>query len=232
MLEQHAGVSGTMADVDTAEPTTTNPDDVLGRADWPVRTPRLAIRPSRPGDAEPIWRYRRLDDANRFLSSRPGDLDTWRERFAHRMPSTLVIERDDRVIGDLMLKVTDGWHQAEAADGARQCEAELGWVLDPAEAGRGYGTESVRAVIEICFTQLGLRRLVAHCFAANEPSWRLMERLGMRREAHTVRDSLHRDLGWLDGYSYALLAEEWTPATEDELINAVERNHGRRDPRS
>ena len=47
------------------------------------------------------------------------------------------------------------------------------------------------------------------CFAANEPSWRLMERVGMRREAHNVKDSLHRDHGWQDGYVYALLADEW-----------------------
>ena len=36
-----------------------------------------------------------------------------------------------------------------------------------------------------------------------------MGRLGMRREAHTIKDSLHRDRGWLDGYVYALLADEW-----------------------
>jgi len=39
-----------------------------------------------------------------------------------------------------------------------------------------------------------------------------MERIGMRREAHNVRDSLHRDHGWLDGFGYALLAEEWRAA--------------------
>ena len=51
--------------------------------------------------------------------------------------------------------------------------------------------------------------MTAGCFAANEQSWRLMERLGMRRESHSLRDGLHRTRGWLDGYEYALLAEEW-----------------------
>jgi RimJ/RimL family protein N-acetyltransferase len=36
-----------------------------------------------------------------------------------------------------------------------------------------------------------------------------MERVGMRREAHNVKDSLHRTYGWIDGYGYALLAQEW-----------------------
>ncbi len=66
-------------------------------------------------------------------------------------------------------------------------------------------------MLRICFEGLGLRRVTADCFAENEASWRLMERVGMRREAHNVRDSLQRSGQWLDGYGYALLAEEWRP---------------------
>ena len=51
--------------------------------------------------------------------------------------------------------------------------------------------------------------MTASCFAANTASYRLMERVGMRREAHTVKDALHPSGEWMDGYSYALLADEW-----------------------
>ena len=77
-------------------------------------------------------------------------------------------------------------------------------------AGFGIGG-SARELLRICFEDLGLRRVRAACFADNEASWRLMEALGMRREQHSVRDSLHRSGRWLDGYTYALLAEEWNP---------------------
>ena len=40
-------------------------------------------------------------------------------------------------------------------------------------------------------------------------SWRIMEKLGMRREQHGVQDSWHADLGWVDGYTYAMLRSEW-----------------------
>jgi hypothetical protein len=53
----------------------------------------------------------------------------------------------------------------------------------------------------------------ALCYADNEPSWRLMERLGMRREEYAVQDSLHRTKGWLDGMTYAVLADEWRART-------------------
>ena len=85
----------------------------------------------------------------------------------------------------------------------------LGWVVAPSHAGRGIATEAVTALLAICFDHLGLRRVKALCFADNTPSWKLMERVGMRREEYNVRDSLHRDRGWLDGMGYALLADEW-----------------------
>ena len=57
--------------------------------------------------------------------------------------------------------------------------------------------------------QFQLHRVTAGCFADNVASWRVMEKLGMRREQHGVRDSWHAELGWIDGFTYAILAEEW-----------------------
>ena len=62
---------------------------------------------------------------------------------------------------------------------------------------------------DLSFEDLRLHRVTAICFADNQASWRLMERVGMRREAHHVRDSLHRTGQWMDTMVYALLGEEW-----------------------
>ena len=126
-----------------------------------------------------------------------------------RLGTRVVVERDGVLVGELHLEVKDGWAQVEVTDQAAGTEADIGWVLAPEHQGQGYGTEAVEALLAICFEQLGVRRVTAGCFTANEPSWRLMERLGMRREGHTLRDGLHRDRGWLDGFEYGLLAEEW-----------------------
>lgn len=101
-------------------------------------------------------------------------------------------------------------HEHLVAHTAHHVQADLGYGLHPNSSGHGYATEAVTEVLRICFDVLGLRRVTADCFADNTPSWRLMERVGMRRESHTVRDSLHRSGAWLDGLAYALLAEEWT----------------------
>jgi RimJ/RimL family protein N-acetyltransferase len=141
----------------------------------------------------------------------PTDLESYRGTFTDpaRLATTLIIERDGEVVGDLMLRVEDAWAQKEVVEQGRGVQAELGWVLDPAFVGNGYATEAVRELLRICFEALVLRRVTAICFADNEASWRLMERLGMRRELHAVADALHRSGDWLDTYGYALLATDW-----------------------
>lgn len=180
---------------------------------WPVETERLVLRPATPSDIDATWAIRRLDTVSRWITRAPQTHDEYREQFTDpdSLAKSLVIERNGEVIGDLMVAIGDAWAQAEVAERARGVQADLGWTLHPDHTGQGYATEAVRAVLGICFRNLGLRRVTADCFAANEPSWRLMERLGMRRETHTIRDALHRSGEWLDGYGYALLAEEWTP---------------------
>jgi len=183
----------------------------LDRIDWPVTTERLVLRRETPEDLAAIWAYRGRPEVSHWLGTRPPTFEAFRERYLDpsRAASKLVVLHDGALIGDLMIRIGDAWAQAEAADRAAGVEAELGWVFDPAFHGRGLATEAVRAAIGLCFGPLGLRRVTADCFAENEASWRLMERLGMRREAHEVRSSLHTTEGWLDGLRYALLAEEW-----------------------
>jgi len=183
----------------------------LDTLEWPVRTRRLLLRRATPEDVDATWAFRRLPEVYEWLGAATPTYDAYRERYFRgtRLADMLIVELDGRVIGDLMLKVQDAWAQQEVADQAKGVQAELGWTLDPAFGGQGYATEAVRALIGLSFGPLGLRRLHADCFYDNEPSWRLMERLGMRRETHSVKESLHYTKGWLDGLSYALLAEEW-----------------------
>ncbi|MET4703907.1 GNAT family protein [Frigoribacterium sp. UYMn621] len=181
---------------------------------WPVRTERLQIRPAVEADGPATWLYRGQDSVSRWITSAQPESEHYLADFVEpgRLAKTLVIELDGRVIGDLMLAIGDAWAQAEVREQARAVQAELGWSLDPAFTGKGYATEAVAEVIRICFEELHLRRVIADCFADNEPSWRLMERVGMRRESHDVRGSLHRSGEWLDGLAYALLADEWRSA--------------------
>jgi len=193
-------------------------DDVA----WPVHTARLTLRPASAADLDATWRFRQLAEVTRWMTSSPTSREDYRRKFEdpERLAKTLVIELDGEVIGDLMLAIEDAWAQSEVATQAQGVQAELGWCLDPAHQGRGYASEAVAALMRLCFEDLGLRRVTANCFADNEQSWRLMERLGMRREVHTVRESLHRSGEWLDGMGYALLADEWRDLRHAEALRA------------
>jgi RimJ/RimL family protein N-acetyltransferase len=189
-----------------------HPFDTL---DWPISTERLLLRRATSDDVDATWAFRQLPQTQEWVTAATENYDDYRERFLReeQLTDLVLVELDGRVIGDLTLRIQDAWAQKEVADQAKDVQGELGWTLDPSYGGKGYATEAVRALIDISFKRLGLRRLHADCFYANEASWRLMERVGMRREQHTVKDSLHRTKGWLDGLSYAILAEEW-PAHE------------------
>jgi RimJ/RimL family protein N-acetyltransferase len=191
----------------------------IGRSvlERPLHTERLTLRPATTDDVAPTWTFRRLRSVNEWLTGCPADLAGYRELFAEpaRLATTVILtlghDPAAPIIGDLMLRREDAWAQLEVAGQARGTQAELGWVLDPAHTGHGYATEAVRELLRYCFADLGVRRVTANCFLDNDTSWRLMERVGMRRELHAVRESLHRSGRWLDTVGYAILDEEWSP---------------------
>jgi RimJ/RimL family protein N-acetyltransferase len=178
-----------------------------------VSTERLTLRPATGGDAEATWTYRRLPSVARWSALLAEDLETYRSAFAEpeRLATTVIVERDGHVVGDLMLRLEDAPAQAEVAVRARYAQAEIGWVLDPDRTGHECATEAVRALLTYCFTRHSVHRVVASCFLADETSWQLMECLGMRREGHAAGGSLHRTGQWLDTVTYAVLATEWQP---------------------
>lgn len=181
----------------------------------PLPTPRLVLRPATVDDAEATWAYRRLDSINQWLTGVPAGLPDYRAMFVEpsRLAATVIVQTahdtGPHLIGDFMLRVEDAWSQAGVADHATAAQAELGWVLAPAHTGHGYATEAVNELLRYCFDELDIHRVVANCFLDNDTSWRLMERVGMRRETHAVRDSLHRSGRWLDTVGYAVLHDEW-----------------------
>jgi RimJ/RimL family protein N-acetyltransferase len=178
---------------------------------WPLRTERLTLRKATPEDLRAVYDFRSLPEVARWMPDQPESYDAWVLAQGQRggVDRMLVVLLDDLVIGHLYLHVEDAWSQVEVREQAARAQAEIGWAFDPGQQGRGYATEAVQELLRACFEDVGVRRVVALAFADNAPSLRVMERVGMRREALMVKESLHRELGWIDGVQYALLADEW-----------------------
>jgi ribosomal-protein-alanine N-acetyltransferase len=87
-------------------------------------------------------------------------------------------------------------------------QGEIGWALCVEHRGQGYAVEAARALMDYGFGMLGLHRIHADTNSHNLASWRVMERLGMRREA-LLRGAVYAEGKWLDRYIYGVLADEW-----------------------
>ena len=89
-----------------------------------------------------------------------------------------------------------------------QSKGEIGWSLHPIYQGHGYATEAAQVLLTYGFAHRKLHRITSICDTRNTASFRLMERLGMRREGH-LRQSQFIKGSWQDEYIYALLDDEW-----------------------
>ena len=91
-------------------------------------------------------------------------------------------------------------------------QAEVGYIIHPEAQGQGVATEAARALLAFGFEDVGLHRIYARCDARNAASARVMQRLGMREEAH-LREHAHFKGRWDEELIYAILDREWLAAS-------------------
>ena len=88
--------------------------------------------------------------------------------------------------------------------------ATLGYWMGEPFAGKGYMTRAVRAACVYIFERQGLHRIEAACLPNNEPSKRLLERVGFKQEGY-ARSYLAINGQWRDHLLFALLESDKIP---------------------
>ena len=177
----------------------------------PILTERLVVRRLDTADAEEFSRYRSQPEVYEFQSFRPRDEGQVWEFFRGlaELPNVrnswfqlaVCLREKGVLVGDI------GVHFLED-----DAQTEIGYTISPDYQGQGYGTEAVSAVVNYLFTDLGKHRIIASIDPRNTRSVKLLERLGMRKEAHFVK-SVMIDGKWCDDCIYAILSEEWEGLT-------------------
>lgn len=176
----------------------------------PIVSDRLTLRRFTPQDATGLFEYLSLPEVVHFEPYDPFTMEqaiAEAERRSHLDEFLAVcLNSDDRLIGNLYFQGQDpnDWGNWE-----------LGYVFHSAFQGMGYATEACQALLRHGFSDLGVRRVVAMCNPDNTPSWKLLERLGFRREGHlrqnvSFRNDTDGNHIWQDTCMYALLAEEFS----------------------
>ena len=98
----------------------------------------------------------------------------------------------------------------------------IGYWIDEAVAGQGLMPESVCVVLRFAFEDLSLHRIEIAIIPRNQPSRRVVEKLGIRFEGVAER-MLEIDGVWEDHARYAITSEEWLqrgPALVEDWIGA------------
>jgi RimJ/RimL family protein N-acetyltransferase len=177
---------------------------------WPMRIGSLLLREASAADIEQLLSFRNDPQVNRFMIRTSVEPETFRQEWLAVPTSetdfSCVAELDGAVAAMGFLEIVDGMGQPGMPT---RTEGLIGYIVDPGFTGRGVASDLARGLLTAAFDHLGLRRVTAGCNADNSASVRVLEKAGMRREQHGVEDSWHADLGWVDGYQYAILAREW-----------------------
>lgn len=178
---------------------------------FPIRTERLLIR---PWLAEELERYHSLrgdPDVVRFLYEEPLTRAEAAEKLARLrtgitetgvwMNLAVEVAATGQVAGDVGLCWQSDDHR----------HAEIGYTFHPDHHGHGYATEAARAMVDLAFAGLGAHRVTGQLDSRNGASAALLERLGMRREAHLIENEWVKG-EWTDETIYAVLDREWPSA--------------------
>jgi RimJ/RimL family protein N-acetyltransferase len=181
--------------------------------DYPILTERLLLRPFTQDDFEDFHAIQSDPTVARYLYHEPRDRAATQELLTSRLPlvriddqndrlSLAMVRRDtDRMVGVCMLFRTSTEHN----------QGEIGYVLHPGSHRQGFATEVARELLRLGFDGAGFHRITGRCDARNVGSYRVLERAGMRREAH-LRENEFVKGEWVDELIYAILATEWHAA--------------------
>ncbi len=149
-----------------------------------IETARLLLRDWRETDIAPFIHHTNTPVVMRWLGGVQTEAqleDALRNRMmrwqVERGFTFWAVERkaDGALLGFCGLKIAD------TPGSPIEGEYEVGWRLREDAWGQGYAKEAAIASLDFAFERLGAARVVAITFIGNEPSWGLMERLGMTR---------------------------------------------------
>lgn len=182
-----------------------------------ILTQRLKLSPLMAGDAPAVFEYRADPAVCRFQSFEPGTLEDV-ERFIAGLESNVFdtpgtwfqfamrLRASGLLVGDL------GTHFM--ADDPRQ--VEIGFTVAPAHQGRGYATEAVAGILDFLLGPLRKHRVFASVDPRNAACIAVLERVGMRQEAH-FRESLWLKGEWVDDMVFGILASEWESRSSEDV---------------
>lgn len=176
-----------------------------------IKTNRLIIRKYKPDDWNDLYEYLSDEKVVKYEPYTVFTKESSMQEAVNRSNNNdfwaVCLKDIDKLIGNIYLSKQnfETW--------------ELGYVFNANYQGKGYATEAARVMLDNVFLNQDARRVVAMCNPLNTASWKLLERLGFRREGHLVKNIYFKtnEQGqpmWSDTYEYGILSDEWLSSSK------------------
>lgn len=173
-----------------------------------IITERLALRPFETTDRDDLARLQRTPGIADYLYWESPDDAELERRLEDKVAATQLHQVDDRLslagcssslgfVADASLVLVD-------IDNAT---VEIGYTIDLRVAGQGFGTEVARALVALAIENIGAHRVIGRIDARNHASRTVLERAGMRLEAHFIDNEFVKG-EWTSELVFAILASE------------------------
>jgi [ribosomal protein S5]-alanine N-acetyltransferase len=94
----------------------------------------------------------------------------------------------------------------------------LGFWTHPEHQGRGYMTESVRAILTFGFDRLGANQIEASYALWNKSSRRVLEKVGMKFIAY-IPHAFRKQGRWIEANKMSITQREWLISNSDRYID-------------
>lgn len=174
-----------------------------------LESERLILRKFTDNDWEDLYEYLSNQDVVKYEPYDTCSEDECKEIAVWRSKNeafwAVCLKENNKLIGNIY------FHQNEPKEFLTW---EIGYVFNSSYYGKGYATEASKRIMQYGFEELGAHRIIANCNPKNTASWKLLERLSMRREGHFKKKASFNKTSdgkaiWHDAYQYAMLEEEW-----------------------
>jgi RimJ/RimL family protein N-acetyltransferase len=154
---------------------------------YPIRTPRLLLRPHLETDLDDLVPFHSDPEVTRYIPWPVRSREETRVALLGKLDKgtvtsegewlilAIVHAAENRVIGEVLLK------RVSDAEGV----GELGYALARSHQGQGLASEAAQAMLDLAFGEFGLQRVTARIDEPNEASRRMIARLGFTEESRS-----------------------------------------------
>jgi ribosomal-protein-alanine N-acetyltransferase len=183
-----------------------------------IETDRTQLRKFKSSDYNDLYEYLSEATIYKYEPGKPITIEEARKLANQRSKGkdfiAVILKNEGKMIGHLYFKQIDPIDRRTW---------ELGYIFNPKYYHMGYASEAAYAMVKYAFENTNAHRIMARCNPKNDASWKLLERIGCKREGHFKEYGfIHKDNNgnpiWTDAYEYSMLKEDFKIQGQKRII--------------